>query len=214
MRISELVERSGVPLPTVKYYVREGLLMPGTTTARTRAEYGDEHLHRLAVIRALIEVVGLSVQQTRQVLALIAMRPGSPVELFDVLGRAVGTLPPEVPAEASIAPDYPRARAALDTLGQLYDPRYAAVAQLERAIAAAEAAGVALTDDRLEVYGRAVRDIARFDLDHLPSEPAEAVEYAVLGTALYEPMLMALRRLAHQDLAAARLGIESIHDAD
>jgi hypothetical protein len=27
---------------------------------------------------------------------------------------------------------------------------------------------------------------------------ADAVEYAVLGTALYEPVMLALRRLAHQ----------------
>ncbi|HEY0248523.1 MAG TPA: MerR family transcriptional regulator [Gryllotalpicola sp.] len=206
MRISELVERSGVPLPTVKFYLREGLLMPGTVTGRTRAEYGEEHLHRLGVIRALIELVGLSVQQVRRVLALTATPVGSPLELYGVLGAAVGTLPPEVPAgEASVA--HPRARDALERLGQIYDPDYAAVAQLERAIAAAEASGVLLTDARLDAYGRAARDVARFDLDQLPPDPAEAVEYAVLGTALYEPLLIALRRLAHQDLAARRLGV-------
>jgi DNA-binding transcriptional MerR regulator len=204
--MAELVERSGVPLPTVKFYLREGLLMPGTSTGRTRAEYGEEHLHRLAVIRALVETVGLSVQQVRGVLALIESVPRSPAQLFDALGEAVATLPPAL-AGSGEPDDYPRARAALEKLGQVYDPRYAAVAQLDRAIAAAEAGGVPLTDARLEVYGDAMRKVATFDLDQIPADSAAAVEYAVLGTALHEPVLAALRRLAHQDIAARRLGL-------
>lgn len=30
MRIGELSRRTGVPVPTIKYYVREGLLPPGS----------------------------------------------------------------------------------------------------------------------------------------------------------------------------------------
>ncbi len=52
MRISELVARSGVPLATVKYYLREGLLMPGETTSATQARYDEQHVRRLALVRA------------------------------------------------------------------------------------------------------------------------------------------------------------------
>ena len=38
MRISDLAETTGVPVHTLKYYLREGLLMPGEATSRTRAE--------------------------------------------------------------------------------------------------------------------------------------------------------------------------------
>ena len=34
--------------------------------------------------------------------------------------------------------------------------------------------------------------------------PAEALVYAVLGTALYEPVILALRRLAHHDALVHR----------
>ena len=34
--------------------------------------------------------------------------------------------------------------------------------------------------------------------------PAEALGYAVLGTALYEPVILALRRLAHHDALVHR----------
>jgi hypothetical protein len=38
----------------------------------------------------------------------------------------------------------------------------------------------------------------------MPREPHAAVENTVLGTALYESVILALRRLAHQDVAARR----------
>jgi len=198
MRVSELVERTGVPLASIKYYLREGLLMPGTPTSATQASYGEEHVRRLALIKALTDVVGLSVAKAGAVLRLID-RPED--GLFETLGRAIASLPPEAPE----LPDYPRARAALERLGQVYDPRFAATAQLEQALAAAERAGMPIDDRRLDAYGRHVRAIAEADLVGMPSDPAQAVEYAVLGTALYDPVLAALRRLAHQDLAARRL---------
>ncbi len=201
MRVSELVERTGVPLATIKYYLREGLLPAGEATAATRAEYGEAHVRRVAVIRALTETVGLSVHKAREVLQLID-RPEA--ALFETLGRAMEALPPEVTTEAGA--DYPRARAVLEKLGQVYEPQFVAVAQLERALAAAEAAGIPLDDARLAVYGPHIRAIAEFDVSRVPPDPTAAVEYAVLGTALHEPVLVALRRLAHQDIAARRYG--------
>ncbi|MCY1016119.1 MerR family transcriptional regulator [Pyxidicoccus sp. MSG2] len=202
MRISELVERTGVPLATIKYYLREGLLPAGEATAATRAEYGEVHVRRIAVIRALTETVGLSVQKAREVLRLIDQPQDS---LFETFGQAIEALPPEVTPDATA--DYPRARAVLEQLGQVYEPRFAAVAQLERALAAAEAAGIPLDDARLAVYGPHIRAIAEFDVGRIPrDDAAAAVEYAVLGTALHEPVLIALRRLAHQDVAARRYG--------
>jgi DNA-binding transcriptional MerR regulator len=55
MLVSELAERADVPLATVKYYLREGLLAPGETTGPRRAEYDDAHLRRLRVLRLLRE---------------------------------------------------------------------------------------------------------------------------------------------------------------
>jgi len=203
MRISALAAEAGLPLATVKFYLREGLLHPGVASSATQASYDESHVRRLRVIRALTGAVGLSVQQTRAILDLID-DPGA--DLYATLGRAVSALPPAV-HEASGDDPYPRARAALEALGQVYDPRYAAVAQLESALEAAEAAGMPISDDRLLEYGRRLREIAAFDLERMPREPHAAVEYTVLGTALYEPVILALRRLAHQDIAAqGRLG--------
>lgn len=200
MRISELVTQSGVPLASIKYYIREGLLMAGEATSATQASYGEQHLHRLSLIRALTEVAGLPLQKAGIVIGLIE-HPES--DLFESLGKAVAALPPY----ADVAPDadYPRARVALEKMDQLYDPGYAAVAQFERALAAAEAVGLPMSDARLLGYAQEIMAIADIDLEGVPTGTRqEAIEYSVLGTALYEPIILAMRRLAHQDLAARR----------
>ncbi len=202
MRISALASTTGLSVATVKFYLREGLLHPGVATSATQASYDDTHVRRLRLIRALIGSVGLSVQQARTILDLID-EPGD--DLYATLGRAVSALPPTVEPPSSDDPDpFPRARAALESLGQVFDPRFAAVAQLEQALAAAEAAGMPISPERLATYGRLLHEVAEFDLDHMPGEPHAAVQYTVLGTALYEPVILALRRLAHQDVAARR----------
>lgn len=201
MRISELVERTGVPLATIKFYLREGMLMPGEATSATRASYGEEHVRRLRLIRALSEVAGLPLQKVRVILRLAEDDDAS---LFESLGSAVAALPPYL---EDARPPYPRAEAALAAIGQVYDPEYAAVAQLERALEAVEAAGIPMTGERLAVYAEHIRAIAEFDLTRMPEAGREGqLEYAVLGTALYEPVIAALRRLAHQDVAAGMLG--------
>ncbi|MFD6858978.1 MerR family transcriptional regulator [Rhodococcus sp. NPDC060090] len=203
MRISELAARTGVPLATVKYYLREELLMPGRATSATQAQYDDAHVRRLGLVRALAGQ-GLPLDKIKVVVALVE-DPGE--DLFVALGKAVMALPP-YPGSLSGADDsadaeYPRTRALLERLGQLYDPRFTAVAQLERALAALDSAGLTMSDRRIDVYGEHIRGIADLDVDLLPTTSRqETVEAAVLGTALYEPVLAAMRRLAHQHRAA------------
>jgi hypothetical protein len=55
MRLSELSERSGVSIATIKYYLREGLLAPGRRVSATTADYDESHLRRLRLVRALIQ---------------------------------------------------------------------------------------------------------------------------------------------------------------
>jgi DNA-binding transcriptional MerR regulator len=65
--VSELSERADVPLATVKYYLREGLLPAGETTGPRRAEYDERHLRRLRVLRLLREVGEVPVTSLRQI---------------------------------------------------------------------------------------------------------------------------------------------------
>ncbi|WP_417218493.1 MerR family transcriptional regulator [Arthrobacter sp.] len=207
MRISELAATTGSNVSTIKYYLREGLMPPGVSRGATQADYGPAHVHRIRVVKALAEVAGLPLHRVREVLRLID-EPGE--DTFSTLGRAVAALPPYLhdagAQESESGTDYPLARAAMESLGQVFDPGYAAVAQLERALQAVAAAGIPLGDEQLAVYGRSLMEMAEYDIAGIPGEPAATVEHAVLGTALYEPVILALRRLAHQDAAARRLG--------
>lgn len=119
----------------------------------------------------------------------------SPLEdPVEVMGRAVGALPP-YPEDSG---EHTRARATIDALGWTYEPSFAAVAQLESAIRAVEPAGLPWGETEAERYGEAMLNVAEEEVAPIPQmEQLEALGYAVLGTALYEPVLLALRRLAH-----------------
>ncbi|MGO1736442.1 MAG: MerR family transcriptional regulator [Leucobacter sp.] len=193
MRISELVEHSGVSVATVKFYLREGMLPRGKPVSATRAEYSEEHLSRLKLIAALAEVRGLSLARVRDILALVDGPMEDPVE---VMGHAVGALPPYPENEED--DEHTQARAAIDALGWTYEPRFAAVAQLESAIRAVRDAGLPWGDAEVRRYGAAMLGVATEEVAPIfEMDPVEALSYAVLGTALYEPVLLALRRLAH-----------------
>ena len=56
MRISELSERTGVPVPTIKYYLREGLLPEGEKrTPRSEEHTSELQSRRDLVCRLLLE---------------------------------------------------------------------------------------------------------------------------------------------------------------
>ncbi|HKP08897.1 MAG TPA: hypothetical protein VJU58_16730, partial [Microbacterium sp.] len=78
---------------------------------------------------------------------------------------------------------------------------FTAVAQLDEALRALEAAGLDASATTLGRYSTAMRQVAAEELTPMAGmSRTEAVPYAVLGTALYEPVMLALRRLAHHHL--------------
>jgi len=198
MRISELSRTSGVSVPTVKYYLREGLLPPGRSTAATQAEYDEAHVARLRLIRALTDVGRLSLAAVHAVLQALDAGP-------DQLAQAVGTaheLLGPAPRDDEAPPT--RALAAVAELGWRVDPSSQALRQLDAALRAAEDVGLPPDEQRLRTYAGAALDVARLDIAGLPradtAPAADVVAYVVLGTVLYEPVLLALRRLAQQHL--------------
>jgi DNA-binding transcriptional MerR regulator len=55
LKISELSERSGVPVATIHHYLREGLLPEPVKTSRNMAYYGPEFVERIRLIKQLQE---------------------------------------------------------------------------------------------------------------------------------------------------------------
>lgn len=53
LRIGELAKRSGVPIATLKHYIREGLIAPAKKSGRTMAWYAPELAGRVQAIKEL-----------------------------------------------------------------------------------------------------------------------------------------------------------------
>jgi len=199
MRISELAQATGVPVHTLKYYLREGLLMPGEATSRTRAEYGTEHVERVRLVRALVEHGGVGIAGVRSVLEALA---APPLSRHDLLGVAACALP--TPGDDGPVSD--EVTALLSDLGWPVSRQAPAVRALSAAVAAAREAGVPLPASTLRRYAQAMIGVAAVDLDEASTTrtPAAAVHMVVVGTVMVDPVLVALRRVAQEAVSAER----------
>jgi DNA-binding transcriptional MerR regulator len=210
VRIAELSSRSGTSVASIKYYLREGLLPPGTSTGRNQADYGEHHLRRLRLIRALIDVGGLSIAAARDVLTAVDT-PGLPGH--HLLGIAHSAL--DRPHRRD--PSDPAWRAAREEVAALVQKRGWHVSEdssgLDNAADAVAAMRELGQEDLLEAmptYAEAAERIAEHELDLVVArrEPTRMVEGVVAGTILGETLISALRRLAEQAASARRLPAE------
>ncbi|GAA4718715.1 MerR family transcriptional regulator [Pedococcus ginsenosidimutans] len=199
MRISELAETTGVPVHTLKYYLREGLLMPGVATSRTRAEYGEEHVERVRLVRALVEHGGVGISGVHSILSALAAPPPSRHELLGVAHCALPTPGDQGPVSEEVA-------ALVADLGWPVWDRAPAVRALSAAVTAARDAGIPLPPETLRRYAEAMADVASVDLDAAlaAGDPAAAMHTVVVGTVMVDPVLVALRRLAQEAVSAGR----------
>jgi DNA-binding transcriptional MerR regulator len=253
MKISELARVTGVTVPTIKYYVREGLLPSGRQISATQADYDDGHVDRLRLVRALVEVGGLSLTVVGELLTTIyesgtdesstdgsskaeSSKAGSPdsrpsdsgtrasgtdtagsgepddeepddeadTKIADAIAAAHQALVPQpsrsmTPIAGVVPPEPDRARAAMQALGWQVDPDSAGLHQLETALSGLDSVGLPPGELTLDTYAQAALSIAEADVRSLPTgSAADAVRRVVLGTVMYDPVLIALRRLAQQ----------------
>jgi DNA-binding transcriptional MerR regulator len=90
LRMGELAEASGVPAPTIKHYLREGLLPEPVKTSRNMAYYPPEFVDRIRLIKRLQEERFMPLKAIRSVLAEGPERAGAMLELEDrILDRAL-----------------------------------------------------------------------------------------------------------------------------
>ncbi len=68
LRIGELAKRAGVPVATIKYYLREGLIAPTRKTGQTMSWYDAALVERLEAIKELQQRQFLPLDVIRQML--------------------------------------------------------------------------------------------------------------------------------------------------
>ncbi len=83
LRMGELAEASGVPAPTIKHYLREGLLPEPVKTSRNMAYYPPEFVDRIKLIKQLQEERFMPLKAIKSVLDEDPERARALVELED-----------------------------------------------------------------------------------------------------------------------------------
>lgn len=205
MWMSELSQRSGLPVATIKFYLRDGLLPPGEATGVTRARYDDSHVRRLRLIRALVDVAGMRLDAVRDVLAAV---DDDSVPLHEALGRAHTRLSTSSGAPAPSPESARRVEALLKRSGWKVSPGSAHRNALARALDALDSVDHEVSDALLDDYARAMAAVAEREVASVAADSARetATRRAVVGTLLLEPVLVAVRRMAQENASARRLG--------
>ncbi len=200
MRIGELSGRTGVPVPTIKYYLREGLLPAGELTCPNQAQYGERHVRRLKLVRALLETGGLSIAATQEVVAAIDTPAAS---LHSTLGIARRAVTP--PATGCAGPHWRQALREADDWVRLrgwqVEPGGPAHASLAQVLLTLRELGQEDLLGLLDAYATAAELLAAAELAVVGhrADPDQRAEGAVLGTVLGDTLLATLRRLAQED---------------
>lgn len=216
MLMSELSNRSGVPVATIKYYLREGLLPPGAATSATRAEYSDAHLRRLRLIRTLLDIGEVPLAAIGKILAVVDDESAG---VHQMLGAVQYELGPHLARPAEDDPDWQVASREVDDLiasmGWTVAPTAPTRTLLAVTLAALRRTGSAPPGPGLRGYAEAMADLAADEVASLnpaPESPKTEVsrialaESAVVGIVLQERVIVALRRLAQEDASARYFG--------
>ncbi|WP_332879969.1 MerR family transcriptional regulator [Kineosporia rhizophila] len=199
MRVSELAQRAEVPLSAVKYYQREGLLPAGVRTAPNQVVYDEAHVRRVRLIRALLEIGGLSVSATKEVIAALDADGAPLAETFQVAQHAMSA------RRTQESPASEAARGRVEALavsrGWCFTDDNPGIEAAARALDGLQAIGFGAPDDYLNAYADAAASAAAADLQALTGleEPDAVAELMLVGTVLGDPLFAGLRRLAQQD---------------
>lgn len=201
--IQELARETGVSVASIKFYLREGLIRPGDPSRPGRAYYDESHVRRLGVIRALRDVARLPIDVIRRAVSAIDEPRADSV---DAIAPAIDALEPSRASRPDAA-----LRAARAEVHALFEqeklevrPEAGSRETIARTLAALRRIGAPITLEAVQVWLDAMRPVAREEIEKaetrrlLLSDKEGALEIAILGTALFEPVLLAVRRALHE----------------
>lgn len=193
-----------MPAATIKYYVREGLVPGGERTGYNQVDYGEEHVRRIRLVRALVETGSLPIAKVREVLE----KASDPERDIDgALGVAAHVMARTSEVAEPGQDDLREAYAIAERNGW-----NTALLEHDRVKMLADVIGtLRLLDmealiDRADDYARAARIVAETDIEMLASlsDRDEILETMILGTVLGDALFAAMRRLAHIEMSGRR----------
>jgi DNA-binding transcriptional MerR regulator len=199
MQVSELADRADVPVATVKYYLREGLLPPGVTVSPRRAEYDDAHLRRLRILRLLREIGGVPVSALRRVMDALDDE-GLPIHdvmtiTADVI--AAGPEPGQQDPDATAIVDSVLAAVGWDGIR----PESVDRQRLASLVTLLNAPGpLGASVEVLSYYAGLADQLARIEIRMVDEtrDRAALLEDMVSGSVVYGQVFILLRQLGHE----------------
>lgn len=196
MKISEVSAQSGARVSAVKFYIREHLVPEGERRGPNQTEYGESHVQRVRLVRALIETGGLSISAVRDVLAVLDANE-SLAYTFEAAQRAMNA--PETKNGAS-ASARQRVSDLLHGSGWHSTADNPGLELAARALDGLSTIGFEPSESYLLAYADAASIVARADLAALGTrtQPELVAELMVVGTVMGDALSAGLRRLAQQ----------------
>jgi DNA-binding transcriptional MerR regulator len=210
--VSDLSEKSRTPISSIKFYAREGLLPQADLQAPHRAYYDEEHVRRLRLIQALRQVAGLPLDRVRKLCR--AIDHARQETTAKVVARVIDAVARREVTRAVTMSELRDARR--EVLAMLHE-RSVSVRPGARAVTELAAALVCLrktieagiSADAFVPYLDAMCALAERDVEvnrHLVKDATSAAYGATLGTVLWEPVLLLLRRIAFEHVTARTFG--------
>lgn len=200
MRMSELSSTTGVTVPTLKFYLREHLLHAGERTSPNQAQYDKTHVARVRLVRALLDVGGLSVARAREVIGAVDAGTLPLSSVFGVAQRAV-TVPAPLADESPAPTEGDRLVTELcEARGWRVYPNNPGLALAARVLDTYAALGQQRLHAVLEPYAAAADLVAGADLAAVAAAPdeTEMTNVVVVGTVLGDALFAGLRRIAQE----------------
>lgn len=213
IKMSTFAERSGVPIPTIKHYLREQLLPEPVRTSRNMAYYDAALIGRVKAIKRLQTSLHLPLRVIKQVLDRVdeQTQPGD-IELEATIARVLGELAPrEVVTRKQLVErgvsakelDMFRGLGIIQAEGTGPDERYVGDdVVLLRLLAQARRAGLSakmLPPEILVAYVDALKTLARVELSMfrasvVPTAGRDLAKLTEVATTLSERLVVLLRR--------------------
>lgn len=200
IRMAELSRQTGVSVPTIKYYLREGLLVPGEATSANQAFYNHEHVERIRLVRSLSKVAKLPLATIAEVLQIV----DGGGDVMEAMGRTQNALVGEIPEGSADDGEFAEVKELLDSeiakMGWHVHRDSRAYSMALRALHELHVENLSPPVHHLADYVAAADKVGEADISTLADATSapDLVRRMAMGTTLRGPLTDALIWLAQQ----------------
>lgn len=207
MKLNQLAATTGVSTATIKFWIREQIVPPGTLRNQTTAVYDESHVHRIRLIRTLRERFDQPIAEIRRLTEMLDDQAVPIVAVMDACHHIASGLG-AIDADADDSAQHDTVSDLLHRAGWP-DVSSTARSALVDTLREVEEDGVPYSADRLAAYATALAGIADDDIAYTresatdEEEPPrdEIARRVLVGTRAQTRILLAMNNLAHASAA-------------